>query len=291
MSIRRGKTFDEVKRNENLNSKEDEGIEMPKAIVCVKQVIDPEAPTSTFQIDPAGKRALAPAGSPPVISPYDANALEAALRLKDEQQFEIIVISMGRKLSKPVLQKALACGADQVILLQDESFDLFDSYATASVLAAAIKKIGAYDLILCGRQASDTNAGQVGIGIAALLDLPCITVARSVAFHSGTIQVERRMSDGYETIEASAPAVITADSEIGNLRIAPVKAVMASRKAVLPVWTAGDLGISAGELIRTEFVALSKAESRAGKGVMVQGTTPAEAGESLATVLMDSGMI
>jgi len=99
------------------------------------------------------------------------------------------------------------------------------------------------------------------------------------------------MSDGYETIEASAPAVITADSEIGNLRIAPVKAVMASRKAVLPVWTAGDLGISAGELIRTEFVALSKAESRAGKGVMVQGTTPAEAGESLATVLMDSGMI
>lgn len=264
---------------------------MPTAIVCLKQVIDPEAPTSTFNVDRDKKRALAPAGSPPVISPYDSNALEAALKLKDEQNIEVIAISMGKKLAKPVLQKALACGADQVILLQDESFDLFDSYATATVLASAIKKIGKYDLILCGRQASDTNAGQVGIGIAAILDVPCVTVARLVSFHNRTVRVERRVSDGYETIEADTPAVVTADSEIGDLRIAPVKAVMASRRAQLPVWTATDLGIAADELIQTDFIDLHKSESRAGKGVLIKGATPEEAGESLAKTLWDSGLI
>lgn len=264
---------------------------MATVIVCVKQVIDPEAPTSTFQIDREAKRALTPAGSPPVISPYDANALEAALRIKDEQNIEVIAISMGKKLAKPVLQKALACGADQVILLQDENFDLFDSYATATVLASAIKKIGKYDLILCGRQASDTNAGQVGIGIAAILDIPCVTVARSVTLLNSTVRVERRVSDGYETIEAGTPAVVTADSEIGNLRIAPVKAVMASRRAQLPLWTAADLGISTEELIQTDLLDLYKAESRAGKGVFIKGATPQEAGESLAKTLWDAGLI
>jgi electron transfer flavoprotein beta subunit len=259
--------------------------------VCLKQVIDTEAPFSQFKIDHERKRALAFSGSPPVISPYDENALEAALRLKGEQNFEVLVISLGKKLSKPLLQKALAVGADQVILLQDEDFDIFDSFATATVLASAIKKIGKFDVILCGRQASDTNAGQVGIGIAAILDIPCITVAKSICFSNQTVQVERRVVDGYEMIEANTPVVVTADSEIGNLRFPPVKAIVASRRQSLPIWAAKDLGISVSELIQTNFVDLYKSESRNGKRLMVEGSTPKEAGENLAKLLWDLGPI
>ena len=142
---------------------------MVRIIVCMKQVLDPEAPSSAFQIDPEAKRVIPPKGVPPVLNPFDENALEAALRIKDTQGAEITVISMGRNLAKPVVRKSLAVGVEQLILLEDDAFEELDSSSTAHVLALAIKKIGEYDLILCGREAADTDAGQVGSGIAEIL--------------------------------------------------------------------------------------------------------------------------
>ena len=153
---------------------------MIEIIICMKQVIDPEAPVSTFKIDPEAKRAIPPSGTPPVLNPYDENALEAALRIKDTNGARITVISMGRKLSQPVVKKSLAVGADELILLEDDVFEDLDSYSAAYILASVIKKIGRYDLIICGRQASDTDAGQVGSGVAEILGIPSITVAQKV---------------------------------------------------------------------------------------------------------------
>jgi len=142
----------------------------------MKQVLDPEAPVSAFKIDPEAKRAIPPKGTPPVLNPNDENALEAALRIKDAQPAEITVISMGRQLARPVVKKSLAVGANELVLLEDDGFEDLDSYSAAYILATAIKKIGKSDLILCGRQAADTDAGQVGSGIAEILGIPSITV-------------------------------------------------------------------------------------------------------------------
>jgi electron transfer flavoprotein beta subunit len=123
-------------------------------IVCVKQVPDPEGPADSFKVDPEAKKVI-PVGIPPVINPFDENALEAALRIKNQSNSKVTVLSMGEKLAQPVLRKALAAGADDLILLMDHHFKDLDSYSTAYVLSSAIRRIGAYDLILTGRQAGD----------------------------------------------------------------------------------------------------------------------------------------
>ncbi|MBC8274670.1 MAG: electron transfer flavoprotein subunit beta/FixA family protein, partial [Chloroflexi bacterium] len=189
-------------------------------IVCVKQVPDPEAPPSGYRIDPEAKRVIPPPGTPPVISPFDENGLEAALRIKDIQKSKVTVISMGRNLSKAVLRKSLAIGADELILLDDDAFEDVDSYATAFALSTAIRKVGEYDLIFAGRQAADSDAGQVGSGIAELLGIPSVTVARKVELHDGRVRVQRVLPDGYQVIEAVLPALITVGNELGELRTA-----------------------------------------------------------------------
>ena len=140
-------------------------------IVCIKQVPDPEGPQDCFAINPETVR-VEPRGIPPVLSLFDENALEAALRIKDAhgEEVKITVVSVGRRISNAVLQKALAVGADDLVKVEGEAFESgsLDSFATASALAATIKQIDAYDLILAGRQAADWNAGQVGIFLAGL---------------------------------------------------------------------------------------------------------------------------
>jgi len=129
---------------------------MINIIVCVKQVLDPELPPSLFRINTETNKVIPPRGRTPVLSTFDENALEAALKIKDAQEANITVISMGSGLDEMILRETLAVGGDELIFLEDDSFQDADSYSTACVLAAAIQKVGAYDLILCGRQAADT---------------------------------------------------------------------------------------------------------------------------------------
>ncbi len=251
--------------------------------VCVKQVVDPEAPLSLFEIAPDGKHLVPPPGTPPVISTFDENALEAALRIKDAADAKIIVFSMGNKLAKAVLRKTLAAGADELILLEDERFEGLDSKGTAQVLAMAIEKIGGADLVLCGRQAADTDAGQVGIGIATLLGMPAITLAKNVEILDGRLRVERLTGDGYEVVETAPPALITASNEIGELRFPPVKATMAAQKVQPVIWDVAELGADLDGSARTELVTYFIPERRV-ECQMISGT-PEEIAESMASVL------
>ena len=214
-----------------------------KLIVLMKQVIDPEAPVSSFKIDADAGRAIPPKGTPPVLSPFDENALEAALRLKDSREAEVTVICLGPRLARPVLRKALAAGADELICLEDEVFHDLDGYATSYILSRAIKTLGKYDLILCGRQAADSDAGQVGSGIAAMLGLPLVTLARRIEATGSRIRVERVVADGYEVIESPLPAVVTVSNELGELRSASLAAIIAAQKKESTTRTAADLGI------------------------------------------------
>jgi electron transfer flavoprotein beta subunit len=263
---------------------------MLNIIVCVKVVTDPEAPTSTFKIDPEKRRVIPGQGVPPVLNPYDENSLEAALRIKEKQPGKITVISAGRSIPGAVIKKCLAVGADDLVLIEDGIFEDIDSYTTAYLLAAAIRKLGAYDLILTGRMASDTNAGQVGAGIAELLGIPGVTVVRKIEVTDGKIRVERVMADGYEAVEVSLPCLVTVSHELGELRQATVKGLMAAQKQPFTAWKVSDLGIniSTGRRSQTQklFIPDRKVECE-----IVPGETPEEAGANLAAKLRENKRI
>src|SRR5574340_410589 len=158
-------------------------------VVCVKQVLDPEIPPSKFKIDPETKQVVPPTGVPPVLSVFDERAVEAACRLKDKYKGKITAISMGSDKAADVIKHAIAMGADDGFVLSDPAFDGVDSFGTAHVLAKAIQKIGAYDVVLCGRQAADWGAGEVGSILAEMLGIPSITLASDIEAADKTLKV------------------------------------------------------------------------------------------------------
>jgi electron transfer flavoprotein beta subunit len=262
-------------------------------IVCVKQVIDPEAPPSSFKIDAATNRAEMK-GAPPVIDPYGEYAVEAALKIKDKSGDKITVMSLGVKLLREVVKKPLAMGADELILLEDEAFGGADSYATAIALTAALKKLGEYDLILCGREASDTNAGQTGAGIAEMLDLPCVTLARKIEVVDGKLKIDRVTATGYEVVETPLPAVVTVSNEIGEPRYPTIKGIMAAKKKEPLIWKPADIGIdtaqtgAVGRRVKLNRLFQPVYE---GKCEFVEGENPEETGTNLALKLRAAKVI
>ncbi len=128
-------------------------------VVCIKQIQDPEIPPAKFKIDPETNKVIPPEGVPPVINPFDEQAVEAALRIKDTRSGKITAITLGKSQAKDILRHALAMGADEAIILEDETLEGSDSSGIALALSKAIEKIGQYDLVLCGRQAADWDEG------------------------------------------------------------------------------------------------------------------------------------
>ena len=263
---------------------------MINIVVCLKQVTDPEAPALAYAVDAEAKQVILK-GIPPVISPFDENALEAALRIKDIQESKITAISLGRSLSRPVLLKALAAGADELILLEDEAFERLDGQATARVLIAAIGRLGKPDLILTGRQAADTNAGVVGFGIAELLGLPVVSVARKVEIKDGWARVERVIPDGYEVIEAPLPLLVTVSNELGQLRYPSMQQLVAARKKPVTTWRAADLGLESKPIGRLQLRDLFIPQREVGRCDMVTGESPEEMGANLALKLREAHLL
>ena len=260
-------------------------------IVCAKQVPDPEGPPSSFEVNEA-ERKVTPRGIPPVINPFDENALEAAIRIKESMGAEITLLSAGKGLSKAVTLKAVATGADASLLVEGDTVEaaLLDPYATADLLAAAIRKTDRYDLILCGRQAADTNAGLVGLGLAQLLGIPAITLAQKVEISGDKVVVERALPDGYELVEAALPALVTVSGEVGDLRYPSLQAIKAAKDFPQTTLGLADLDVDLSGLGRVETVALA-APSRERRCTLVEGDTPEEAGKKLALLLRQEKVV
>jgi len=254
-------------------------------IVCVKQVLDPEIPPAKFKIDPEAKRIIPPPGVPPVISVYDERAIEAACRLKDKYKGKITAISMGTEKAADVIKHAMAMGADDGFVLQDAAFENLDSFGAAHVLAKAIQKIGEYDLVLCGRQAADWGAGEVGSILAEMLGIPVITLAADIQAADNTLKVKRILSDGFEVLEAPLPCLVTVSSEIGLPRLPAGPRMMMARKKVVPVWKASDIGTDSAQLDKgnahTEVTALT-VPTRKTECEIIAGATPEETAANLA---------
>jgi electron transfer flavoprotein beta subunit len=259
-------------------------------IVCIKQVIDPEAPPASFKIDPAGNKVVPPAGVSPVVDPYAEYAVEAALKLKDASGGKITALSLGSNQLRDIVKKPLAMGADELVLLEDEAFDEGDSWSTAYALATAIKKIGEYDIIFCGREASDWNAGQVGSGIAEILGLPSVTLAGKIDIADGKAKVQRKTDDGYEVVEVSLPCLITVSNEIGEPRYPTIKGIMAAKKKEPVVWKPADIGVEAAQVgAGGRYTKLQKLFQpvREGKCEVIEGESPEEAAVNLAVKLRE----
>lgn len=263
-------------------------------IVCVKQVPDPEAPPASFKIDPTSNKVVPPPGVAPVLSPFDEQAVEAALRIKDAKGGKVSIISLGNKLVGEVVKKPLSMGADDLFLLDDPAFEDSDSWSTAWALAAAIKKIGSFDIIFCGRQGADWDSGQVGSGLAEFLGIPSVTIARKVEASDSHVTVERVVADGIEVVEAPLPCLITVSNELGEPRYATMKGIMSAKKKPVTTWKPQDIGVSPAEIGKqgrqTELVKLYQ-PVKEGKCEIMQGDTPVEAAVALAVRLRTAKVI
>ncbi len=187
--------------------------------VCIKQVPD----TTEVRIDPKTNR-LIREGVPSIINPDDKAGLETALRLKEETGAQVTVITMGPPQAEAALREALAMGCDRAVLVTAREFGGSDTYATATILVAALKKVG-FDLIITGRQAIDGDTAQVGPQIAEQLKIPQVTYVSSIRLDGDCLLVKRQFEDRYHLIKVKMPCLITVLSELARPRYMTVQGI------------------------------------------------------------------
>lgn len=205
-------------------------------IVSIKQVPD----TTEVRIDPV-TNTLVREGVPSIINPFDENAIECGLQLVEKHGGKVTVITMGPPQAQQALKDALAMGADEAILVSDRAFAGSDTLATSYTLAQTIKKLGEYDLIICGKQAFDGDTAQVGPGLAEHLGIPQVTYAIDIEVEGKKARVKRLLSDRFEVVETRLPCLITVVKQMNEPRHASLKNVMRARKKEIPTWTAADI--------------------------------------------------
>jgi electron transfer flavoprotein beta subunit len=257
-----------------------------KIIVCAKQVPD----TNEVKIDPV-KGTLIREGVPSILNPDDANALEAALAIKDANPgTTVCVISMGPPQATYMLRECLAMGADEAYLLSDRAFGGADTIATSRTLAAGIAKIGDADIIFAGRQAIDGDTAQVGPQTAQRLGLPVVTYVEDIKVENNKLIVKRQMEDGYDLIEVQTPCVLTAVKELNEPRYMTIKGIVEAYEKNITVWGHQDVGLDPSECglkASPTQVLRSFTPPPKGKGIMLDGKTVEEMADKLVTKLRE----
>ena len=262
-----------------------------KIIVCIKQVPD----TTEVKLDPKTGRLIRD-GVPSIINPDDKNALEEALRIKDENpETTVTVVSMGPPQADVAMREALAMGADEAILISGREFGGSDTWATSYIIATAIKKIPDYDIIFCGRQAIDGDTAQVGPQIAEqlnipqityvqndnliafdieLLNIPQITYVQKLDIEGDKVIVQRQLEDGYTVVEAKMPVLLTAIKELNTPRYMTPKGIFEAYNKTVQVWGFNDVPVDAEKIglkgSPTNVNRTFSPEAK-GKGIMLEG--------------------
>jgi electron transfer flavoprotein beta subunit len=230
-----------------------------KIVVCVKQVPDTE---TRIRIAPEG-RSIVEADVNWIVSPYDEFAIEEALRIKEKKGGEVVLVTVGPDRAQSALRTGLAMGADSAVHVKDAALDTSDTLGTARALAAAIKTLGAVDLVLAGQQGVGGDNSQVPGLLAELLDLPQVTVAVKIDVQDGKAVVEREIEGAHETWETSLPAVVSAQKGLNEPRYASLKGIMAAKKKTIEVKDLAGLGLDAAAVApRTRIVALELPPAR-----------------------------
>ncbi len=242
-------------------------------IVCIKQV--PE--TTEVRINPE-TNTLMREGVKAIINPFDMYAIEEAVRLKERFGGKISVITMGPPQADSALREAISLGADEGYLVCDRAFAGSDTWATSYTLAGAIKKLGVFDLIICGKQASDGDTAQVGPGISTHLNIPQVTYVKKVEEATDkTMRLERMLEEGYEIIETPLPALLTVVKEINEPRIPSLKGLMRAKSAKIITFTQKELDLDPQQIglcgSPTQVVKIFTPAPRVG-GQILKGEVP-----------------
>ena len=259
-------------------------------VVCVKQVPN----TNEIKINPE-TGTLIRDGVESILNHDDANALEAALEIKDrDPDTRVTVITMGPPQAKEMLQECIAMGADEAVLLSDKALGGSDTWATSNALAAGIRKLGSFDLIFAGRQAIDGDTAQVGPQIAEKLGIPQVTYVKELEMDGGNIRVKRALEDGYEVLKLKMPCVLTTIKELNTPRYMTIRGILKGAKADIQVWGAETIGVdkeTVGLKASPTNVFRSFTPKPKGKGVSVEGDTAKELAANLIAGLKEKHII
>jgi len=262
-----------------------------KIVVCIKQV--PEV--SEVKINPQ-TNTLIREGVPSIINPFDTYAIEEAVRLRERFGGTVVVLTMGPPQAETALRQAVEAGVDEMVLLSDRAFAGSDTLATSYALSLAIRKIGDFDVVLCGKQAMDGDTGQVGPGIAEFLDLPLVTYVKKVEeVEAGKrIRVHAMTDSGYDVLEAPLPVVLTVVKEINDPRLPTLRTKMRAKSGKVTVWKAEDIGASPEKIglegSPTAVWKIFVPKPRSG-GEMLEAETPAEYADHLFTRLRERHLV
>ena len=265
-----------------------------KIIVSIKQVPDTSGKVA---VNPDGT--LNRASMQTITNPDDMNAVEAALKLKDETGCEVVVVTMGPPPAAGMLREAMAMGADEAVLVSAREFGGSDTYATSQILAAAIDTIGVEDddIVMCGRQAIDGDTAQVGPQIGEKLHLPQITYAADIKVEGETVTVQRMLEDGYMTIKTKTPCLITCIKELNQPRYMSVGGIMECYSKPVEVFDYNTL--KDHRLIEADTIGLAGSPTniltsftppQKGAGMMLEGADKATC-ETLAGILVKKHII
>ena len=259
-------------------------------VVTVKQVPDPNFPPAHIQLDPTGRRIAAPPHIPAVMNGYDANALEEALRLKEQHGGRVSALTLGDQSCRAVLKRAVGMGADYALLLGDENWLCADSGGTGAVIAAAVRKLGMADLVLCGRQASDTDGGQVLFRIAHALGVAVVTpVSKIESVEDGALVVQRLNGDTVQRLRVRLPALLGISSEINEPRTPSMRGLANATRMRIPRWTAADLDVpELSTRVAPRGVRVIESTSMA---ELVEGESGVQRGIALAECLHAQGLL
>jgi len=205
-----------------------------KLIVCAKQIID----VSEMKIDSSSNKPIVE-GTPNVINEIDKNAMEEAIKIKEKNGGKITVLTVSSKDAKEKIKELLAMGADEAVIVKSPEDS--DYHMTAQLLSEAIKKIGEYDLILCGEASVDLFSGQMGPRVAALLKIPQLTYTQKITAEKEKITAERNMGEHIVTSESSYPVLLTVTKEINDPRLPSLMEILAAANKPIKEWKAEEL--------------------------------------------------
>ncbi len=258
-------------------------------VVCLKQVPG----TTQVKID-LETNTLIRQGIENIINPFDNYAIEEGVRLRERFGGQVTAISMGPPQAETALREAISLGVDEGILLSDPAFAGADTWATSYTLSVAIRKMGQYDLVICGRQTLDGDTGHVGPQLAEMLDVPFIAYVSGIEeVADGGMRVRRMVEDGYEVIESPLPAVLTVVKEINTPRLPSLRGLARSKSAVIPVWGAGEIDIDKNKVgLSGSFTRVIKifTPQRACQGEIFQGDLENQV-DCLLGRLKDNGLL
>ncbi|MCJ7429950.1 electron transfer flavoprotein subunit beta/FixA family protein [Candidatus Bathyarchaeota archaeon] len=260
---------------------------MKRIIVCLKQAVD----VTQLKVDPA-TRQLITASTPRKMSDFDKNALEEAVRVKEKNAgVEVVTVTVTSEEAKTVLREALAMGADKAYVVFEPSLQDVDTLGTAHILVETIKKIGEYDLVLCGESSLDSFSGLVGSRVGELLSLPQVTSVRKLSVEGDAVVGERTLEESVETVKAKLPALVTVTREINQPRIPSLMMIMKASKKEIVTWTLADLGVDKEKLASKIEVVEVLAPKTERKRIRITGENAAEIADKLAKALIQEGVV